>query len=99
MPKTQKTTKKTTKNCKKTCKIQKCPETHSLKNLIILWLCILAAGLLGVYGFTFVVSITKENARVSAASYIEERKEKGTLVYLCDENPDSTSEESCNQPL
>lgn len=77
MPKNQKTTKTAKKGVKKTttqksAKGFKCPETHTLKNLILLWLCILAAGLLGVFGFAYLVPIAKENARASATSKIQE---------------------------
>lgn len=61
MPKTQKTTKvvkaKAVKKpakkstCKKACKCE--PETHSLKNLTILWVCLFAMALLGVVGYAF----------------------------------------------
>lgn len=45
--------------CKKTCKSE--PETHSLKNLVILWICLFSATILGVLAYAYMVPVIKSN--------------------------------------
>lgn len=54
---------KATKSIKKPikkCSNKKCcdcgPETHSLKNLIILWICLFAAAILGILAYAYMIN-------------------------------------------
>ena len=53
--KATKSIKKPAKKCdnKKCCNCE--PETHSLKNLIILWLCLFVATILGVFAYAYMM--------------------------------------------
>lgn len=50
-----KSIKKPAKKCdsKKCCNCE--PETHSLKNLVILWFCLFAATILGVLAYAYMI--------------------------------------------
>lgn len=75
---TKKTKKTTTKKAVPVKKIKTAkvvnvePETHTLKNLIILWICLFAAGMLGILLYGFMINYSSKNTE-KTSEIVEEK--------------------------